>query len=174
MNKLEINNSRSVEVSVEEANVRAFIQQWRERGGSVRWTDHGRGLTLSPLEAISLQDKEFVVKYKPLFIALLRLEIAVLTDAFEPDGFVYVLRAGPYFKIGRTVDLDTRVKQLKIQLPFAADLEHSIECQAHEESEKYWHERFQGLRVNGEWFALTPEALEEIKQCKWMRGGKPW
>lgn len=76
------------------------------------------------------------------------------------DGYVYVLEGGGFCKIGRTVDVDTRVEQLKIQLPFEVSLVHYIPCSDYVAAEKRLHEELGEYRVNGEWFKLDKDKFD--------------
>lgn len=70
--------------------------------------------------------------------------------------YVYVLKSGPFFKIGRTNEFSKRIAQLKIQLPFEAELFKVINTNDSVKLERYLHRLYRSLRVNGEWFKLTP------------------
>jgi hypothetical protein len=70
---------------------------------------------------------------------------------------VYLLKAGPYYKIGKAKDLDKRVKQIRLQLPYPVEVMHSIETDDSSGIENYWHKRFACKRANGEWFLLTDD-----------------
>jgi hypothetical protein len=77
-------------------------------------------------------------------------------------GFVYLI--GPSngtYKIGKTIDLASRVKQLT--LPHGADVLHTIQCENFDWLEKYLHKAFHHCRVKGEWFSLTPLEVEIVK-----------
>lgn len=91
-------------------------------------------------------------------------------NRFNPDGYVYILGAPDFYKIGRAKDVDSRVKQLAIQLPWAVDVIHTIPCEDYARSERALHERFSDRRANGEWFLLGEGDLEYIKSIKRMRG----
>lgn len=70
-------------------------------------------------------------------------------------GFVYLLKAGPYYKIGKTLDFASRVRDIKLQLPFDVEVVHKIETDDPSGIEAYWHRRFAKRRENGEWFRLS-------------------
>jgi hypothetical protein len=42
------------------------------------------------------------------------------------EGLVYLIRSGPHYKIGRSDELERRVKEIRVALPEAATLVHSI------------------------------------------------
>lgn len=71
------------------------------------------------------------------------------------NEFVYILRAGDYFKIGKTTDFSKRIGQLKIQLPFKTQLFKVINTNDCTKLENYFHKAYSSVRVNGEWFKLS-------------------
>lgn len=84
-----------------------------------------------------------------------------------PSGYVYVLKAGPYYKIGLTKYLDTRIKTLRVQLPWPVEVVAAYPCLDHFKAESQLHQEFSKYRENGEWFCLDYEAhrylTEDIK-----------
>lgn len=72
-------------------------------------------------------------------------------------GDVYLLKAGKYFKIGKTINFGKRLNQIRLQLPFPVEVVHKIKTDDVIGIEAYWHKRFAAKRVNGEWFSLTKE-----------------
>lgn len=160
--------SMHIKVSLVECGCRELLAQWRSYGGKIQLVDNK--LKVTPKRAITPKVRRYITRHAGVFKALLRLEEAISEVPFEPDGYVYVLAAGPHYKIGRATNIDRRLKQLKIQLPFEAKLIHSIRCENHAESERYWHERLHQYRCNGEWFALDGDVLEDLLSHQAMRG----
>lgn len=78
-------------------------------------------------------------------------------------GVVYLLKAGPFFKIGKAQDFDKRLRQIKLQLPYPVETIHKISCSDISHVESYWHRRFASCRQNGEWFVLTDKDVAEFK-----------
>jgi hypothetical protein len=78
-------------------------------------------------------------------------------------GYVYLISGGGYYKIGKTTNLQDRRKQIGLQLPFEVSLRHAIQAEDIDRLEIYWHERFAGKRLNGEWFALTAEDVADFE-----------
>lgn len=92
-----------------------------------------------------------------------------VTPPPDRSGFVYLMEAGGRFKIGRSKNVETRLRHLnspnlKTSIPFEITLLHSIAVSNQITAEKYLHERFAGKRRRSEWFDLSPEDVE------WFRG----
>jgi hypothetical protein len=82
--------------------------------------------------------------------------------------FVYLLRSGKSYKIGRSTDTGRRLSQLAIQLPNKPDTVHVIETDDPEGIELYWHRRFAEKRQQGEWFQLTSDDIEAFKRRQYQ------
>lgn len=91
---------------------------------------------------------------------------------FRRDGYVYLLGGGGYYKIGRTTNVNRRLRQLEIQLPWPVEIVHTIPCEKHVLSEIALHAMFAYKRSNGEWFCLEYKDLVEIKRISRMRGSE--
>jgi len=83
-------------------------------------------------------------------------------------GFVYMLKAGRNFKVGRSNSFDRRSRELKIQLPEQAETVHVIRTDDPIGIELYWHRRFESKRKNGEWFELSAADVKAFKRRKFM------
>jgi hypothetical protein len=103
---------------------------------------------------------------------------AKIDDAKDAEGvpestagelcYVYLMKAGRFYKIGRTNALGRRERELVIQLPEAAKVIHSIKTDDPGGIEEYWHRRFQDRRKNGEWFELTSQDIAAFRRRKFM------
>jgi hypothetical protein len=86
----------------------------------------------------------------------------------ETIGFVYLLKATRFFKIGRSNSFERRSRELAIQLPEKAETVHVIRTDDPIGIELYWHRRFESKRKNGEWFELNAQDVKAFKRRKFM------
>lgn len=81
-------------------------------------------------------------------------------------GFVYLMKSGPHYKIGRTNSMGRRTSELAIKIPVPPKTIHHIETDDPVGVEGYWHKRFAEKRGEGEWFNLSPEDVKAFKRWK--------
>ena len=84
------------------------------------------------------------------------------------DGFVYLMKSGRFYKIGRTNSVGTRERALTIQLPEQVKTVHHIKTDDPVGIEAHWHQRFDAKRKNGEWFELSAQDVSAFRRRKFM------
>ena len=92
------------------------------------------------------------------------------TDSEEVEfGFVYLMKSGKYFKIGRSNCAERRAFELKILLPEKLELVHKVKTDDPVGIERYWHKRFKDKRRDkSEWFDLSASDVKIFKRRKFM------
>ena len=93
---------------------------------------------------------------------------SVAEVAPEQIGYVYLVKSGKHYKIGRTNAVDRRQYEIGLQLPSALVHIHSIETDDPSGIEAYRHNRFRVKRLNGEWFNLSADDVRKFRRRKFM------
>lgn len=97
--------------------------------------------------------------------------LRTLLDKHAPTitGYVYLLKSGDHFKIGKSKDVDRRLTQISPRTPLPVALEHSIGSNDMHWLEAQLHTKYARYRTNGEWFALPPDAVAWFKEQTYIR-----
>lgn len=136
------------------------------------WSSNHIDLTINDIEEL-LNQMEFFIEHenRSALAALQRLlreeEVRRATPInvrSTTEGYVYLLQSpSKAYKIGRTRTPENRLKTFGVQLPFEVEYICLIATSDMYRLERQLHQRFATKRINGEWFALTPEDIEFIK-----------
>jgi len=86
----------------------------------------------------------------------------------EEIGFIYLIKSGRFYKIGKTNAVGRREYELALQLPERATTVHVIRTDDPTGIEAYWHKRFEAKWKNGEWFDLNSADIATFKRRKFM------
>ena len=89
-------------------------------------------------------------------------------EPVESFGFVYLMKSGKYYKMGRSVSAEKRAYEVQLQLPEELKLIHKIKTDDPPGIEAYWHHRFREKRIRGEWFNLTSQEVKAFRRRKFM------
>lgn len=85
------------------------------------------------------------------------------------QGFVYMMRAGQRYKIGKTNSPVRRYREIQLELPDELIKVHTIETDDPTGIEAYWHKRFDEKRIrNSEWFELDANDVRAFKRRKYQ------
>ena len=84
------------------------------------------------------------------------------------QGYVYLVKHGCDFKIGRSNDVTRRRREFALLLPQELEHIHVIETDDPEGIEFYWHRRFESRRSRGAWFKLKPQDVAAFRRRRYQ------
>ncbi len=83
-------------------------------------------------------------------------------------GFIYLMKSGRFYKIGKSGCVEKRNYEIGIKLPEDLEIIHKIKTDDPNGIETYWHKRFADKRKKGEWFDLSSGDIKAFKRRKFM------
>ncbi len=86
----------------------------------------------------------------------------------EQFGFVYLMKSGRFYKIGRSTCAEKRAYEVQLVLPEELTLVHKIKTDDPVGIEAYWHSRFADRRLRGEWFDLKADDVRAFRRRTFM------
>lgn len=78
-------------------------------------------------------------------------------------GYVYLIESQYGYKIGKTVNIQSRINLFSVKLPFPIKLINYAWFDNYSAAEREFHELFSEKRLEGEWFDLSEDDIEIIK-----------
>lgn len=86
-----------------------------------------------------------------------------------PEGYIYFVTTNNIeFKIGRAKDIKSRMGEYT-HLPYEPILIHLIKSKDYIKTEELFHKKYKDKRLRGEWFKLTEDDVNYIKEGKYTK-----
>jgi len=106
-----------------------------------------------------------VIKTPPEIEATLKYIFSAPPPPYiPPKEYIYLTKSDFGYKIGKTTRPDKRPLSVAGNMPIKLSVIAIIEVPNSKEAERRLHSLFDDKRLRGEWFALTDEDVEFVKQ----------
>lgn len=130
------------------------------------WQEHFEGLILREPGAAVTRPKSPKWRSSTIISPERLNPMEVIGESMTGDkaGVVYLLRSAYGYKVGRTRNVPARMRAFGVHLPFIYTIplcSWFADCHA---AERRYHEMFAGKRINGEWFDLDEDDVQQIRQ----------
>lgn len=129
------------------------------------WAQRAENIDMDDLWFIRVAAREVIQGDDPATLLRTLLD----KHAPKPTGYVYLLKSGDHYKIGKSKNVDQRVTQISPRTPLPVELLHSIGSNDMSWLEAQLHSKYAQYRTNGEWFALPSDAVEWITSQTYVR-----
>jgi len=80
------------------------------------------------------------------------------------QGYIYLLKSDYGYKIGKSKNPKNRNNIFSVKLPFEVEMIKTIKVENYHQVEKDLHKHFEDKHLNGEWFDLTKEEIDEFER----------
>ncbi len=96
-------------------------------------------------------------------------DLADVSSGERIKGYVYLLRSGRRYKIGKSTDPSRRYREVRLELPDETHQVHTIPTDDPTGIEAYWHARFSAKKIrNTEFFELDGSDVQAFKRRKYQ------
>ena len=79
-------------------------------------------------------------------------------------GYIYIIKSGNAYKVGKTRNLQQRLKTYITENPQEITLVFACLVVGYDQMETILHKRFGLRRIHGEWFDLDVEAIQDAME----------
>jgi len=80
--------------------------------------------------------------------------------------YIYIIKQWKYYKIWKTIDIQSRIKKYITENPNEIELIHSYKVKDYTSEEKILHNKYKNKNYRWEWFELSKEDILYIKNQK--------
>ncbi|MGL6100777.1 MAG: GIY-YIG nuclease family protein [Fusobacteriaceae bacterium] len=87
-------------------------------------------------------------------------------EKIKNKGFVYLMKCGDFFKIGKSLEIEKRRKQLQVGSAKNIEVIDFIECENYSDMEKIIQIAMRGFHERGEWFIASNKFIKNWEELK--------
>ena len=89
-------------------------------------------------------------------------DLFVKTERNKIEGYVYIIKQGEYYKIGKTTNPTSRKKTYITENPNEVEYIDAVKCSDYSVAEVAAHDMFKDKNHRGEWFKLSQDDVENL------------
>lgn len=94
----------------------------------------------------------------------IRKPIRMAPTRSSQPGFIYVIKCNDLHKIGKSKQVTKRIEKFETIYPHDLEVVFVAKVNDMHGAECYLHSKFSSQRIKGEWFNLTPNDVDQIRQ----------